>query len=453
MKYPYLVAGFALAAAALAGAPAYALVPAQGSNYVNVASCTQDGADINIKYSTNGATTKLTSACRNAGYGLRKYTMTCVSPTRYYTSWTACNDNATPPVPPPAPPVPPQPVYIFDTMGVTIGRSGTIESNSSYLRAGNQYWAKMAGDIPATWNNLVLKLRTLPSIGSNYTYAFAWTDKAAVAGGSTYNAGTNFDETLAKNLMANVNWSSSRNLNFPITDYYRNKMVTFLAYTRNNDGVSRVPNMPTEVDDVIALHLYIPTKVVPCQDAWGNDGTYTLCDGRTLNHQWSNTKMRVIEHDEETLSLWLDGLSTNEIVLNKGEATSVTLWNNPDRYVQLMYTGLGDNSRPMLQVTSNVTANEFANCYNQSGYDATYNVCLGKTVYSQGTAMNFTVKTLWNNKVLIKANGSTKKYSYIPLGGVKYFPRVGNVNQQVKTTYQSRDGGKAVLKLETVNIY
>ncbi|MFA7653961.1 MAG: hypothetical protein WCX97_02870 [Candidatus Magasanikbacteria bacterium] len=58
-----------------------------GTNYVAVTSCEQvtDG----IKISRNkGAKYILNDGCRDSGYGLRNYTMTCISNTKYKVSWT-----------------------------------------------------------------------------------------------------------------------------------------------------------------------------------------------------------------------------------------------------------------------------------------------------------------------------------------------------------------------------
>lgn len=63
---------------------------ASGSNITNVVKCVQVGKDIKV---TKGSSTFiLTSTCRDAGYGLRQYTLTCVNATQYKTSWvTPCN--------------------------------------------------------------------------------------------------------------------------------------------------------------------------------------------------------------------------------------------------------------------------------------------------------------------------------------------------------------------------
>ncbi len=67
----------------LLGATAQA---ASGSNNVDVTSCEQTSTGIRVRKS-NGEPYILTNGCRNAGYGLRNYTMTCLSNTQYQVDW------------------------------------------------------------------------------------------------------------------------------------------------------------------------------------------------------------------------------------------------------------------------------------------------------------------------------------------------------------------------------
>lgn len=69
-------------------------VTVNSSNEVSVSSCEQVGADIRIRRAAGEQSTLLTSACRDAGHGLRQYTMTCVSPTKYRVSWADCANPA-----------------------------------------------------------------------------------------------------------------------------------------------------------------------------------------------------------------------------------------------------------------------------------------------------------------------------------------------------------------------
>lgn len=101
-----LVSGLGLATVAQA-------VGTAGSNVVSVQSCEQVGRDIRVKTASTGPTYLLTSTCRNAGHGLRNYTLACTSAKQYRVSWTDCS------VPTPQP---------TDTQRPTVSASVTYSS-------------------------------------------------------------------------------------------------------------------------------------------------------------------------------------------------------------------------------------------------------------------------------------------------------------------------------------
>lgn len=144
--------------------------------------------------------------------------------------------------------------HIIDTLSLYNTNNELLGyANSGYLRL-KGYAAKQLIDIPSGINQFTLRVnRSVKAPSANYTYGYIWVNS---------NTGSsNFDENLAKNLVSNLSFSAfSNGATFNVTDYYRGKYVTVLAYVRNNDGVSRVPNMPVEVDDVIAIHIKIPAK-------------------------------------------------------------------------------------------------------------------------------------------------------------------------------------------------
>lgn len=219
---------------------AQAFMAEPSSNWVPVYSCTQVGNDIKIRRTSSGSEYVLTSTCRDAGHGKRQYTMACTSNKEYKVSWTACNA----PVPQPQ-----TPSYVLEN--ISVSALSTLNT-SGYLKSGNQFSGTVMATVPATWPNynVTLGLKNALPNASSYTYAFAWTDSEG-KNGATVN------EALAKQLVKNVSFSYAPNRNFSVTDSNRNKTRTVLAFARNNDGVSRVPNMPVEVDDVIALHVYL----------------------------------------------------------------------------------------------------------------------------------------------------------------------------------------------------
>lgn len=144
--------------------------------------------------------------------------------------------------------------YLIDTLSLTdVNNTVLGYANSSYLRL-KGYAAKQLVEIPSGVNQFTMRVNRSPDApAANYTYGYVWTDSST--------GSTSFDENLARNLVSNLSFSSYTNgVNFNVTDYYRGKYVTALVYVRNNDGVSRVPNMPVEVDDIIAIHIKIPAK-------------------------------------------------------------------------------------------------------------------------------------------------------------------------------------------------
>ena len=64
-----------------------------GSNLVSVYSCERSGSDIRVKTSANASSYILTSSCRDAGHGLRNYTLTCTSATQYRVQWSDCSNS------------------------------------------------------------------------------------------------------------------------------------------------------------------------------------------------------------------------------------------------------------------------------------------------------------------------------------------------------------------------
>ena len=101
-----LLSGLVLAGVFAVG---YVVLAADGSNYVDVNSCTQVGKDIRIN--RGGQNYTLTSSCRDAGHGYRDYQMTCVSNKQYKVEWT---EGCTP-VKPPTPKDTEAPKVIFES--------------------------------------------------------------------------------------------------------------------------------------------------------------------------------------------------------------------------------------------------------------------------------------------------------------------------------------------------
>ncbi|MBP7992629.1 MAG: hypothetical protein KAZ30_03150 [Candidatus Magasanikbacteria bacterium] len=215
-----------------------------GSSKVSVYSCVQVGNDVKIRRSSTGSEYILTSTCRDAGHGKRQYTMKCNSNKEYQVSWTECGTSA---------PVP-QPSYVLESMKVSALGNGT---NMGYLKTNNNYWGMTYVTVPSTWPTYNVELKTksnLPNAGT-YTYAFGVEDHNG-------EVGVTVDEKMVKQMVKNISFGTSLNRNFSVSDSNRNKTRTIIGFARNNDGVSRVPNMPVEVDDFIVIHVFLAPKDV-----------------------------------------------------------------------------------------------------------------------------------------------------------------------------------------------
>ncbi|KKW42886.1 MAG: hypothetical protein UY92_C0002G0003 [Candidatus Magasanikbacteria bacterium GW2011_GWA2_56_11] len=180
-------------------------------------------------------------------------------------------------------------------------------ANSGYQTLGT-YAAKQLITVPGTIAEVYFK-PAIKSQSASDTYGYVWVDSGT--------GPTNFDATLAAKLAAKANFFKNDYNTIPVTDYYRGRYITLLLFARDNDGASRVANMPVEVDDVIAVHVEFlpkaaPTASLACADQTGGDGSYTLCWGKKLTHS-SGVSVAYSSLDGD--GAW--------IVLNGGENTFV----------------------------------------------------------------------------------------------------------------------------------
>lgn len=217
-----------------------------GGNYVDVVSCKQIGKDIEIKRSSNDSATTLTSSCRDAGYGLREYSMTCSSATRYYVSWKPCSST----------PVQQTPVQTVNQTDLISQFWVNEDLSTDRLMTAISYgsvsypWYPAEATIAQNVNNL--HIIVTPKVTSNLSYGFIWLENGATK--------VDFTDTATKNSAKIVNFNSSPRSTLQLTDYYRGKWVFIQVFVRNNDGVSGVPGMPVEVDDIAVARVYVPAK-------------------------------------------------------------------------------------------------------------------------------------------------------------------------------------------------
>jgi len=214
--------------------------PGTGSNYVDVASCRQDGKDIMVKRLPNGVEFKLTSTLRDAGHGMRYYTLNCVSQNRYFVSWKEASSTTTSPVVTiPAPQV--VDLYVYDS-----SRGVGIAKNAQSYQDAKTFVEPSVVNVSDTVSALDFSMQ-ISNLDKKFTFGFVWTDNIADS--------VHFDEGLVKSLASRVVFVSPSKQKIIINDYYKGKYIMLVGFVRNNDGVSQVPNMPVEVDDVVAVYL------------------------------------------------------------------------------------------------------------------------------------------------------------------------------------------------------
>lgn len=274
-------------------------IKAKSGNTVKVFSCAQMGNDIQINYKNNSPTTILKAGCSNAGHGLRDYSFSCLSDKQYRVEWQSCASA----------------LHITKLRVSNTANGATLGiANSGYQQLGAKYAAKQQVTVSNKVTNLQFAVQATGNTSTNgLTYGFAWADSVS----STIN----FDESLAKTLASNVNFNAGATSNLLLTDYYRGRKVTLVAFVRNNDGVSKVPNMPVEVDDVIAIHLKVqplaPTPV--CGDVNAMNGAFTLCLGKTFTYSMSNLAITYHSQLGNRAVLSLNGM---QFVVNNGQSIS-----------------------------------------------------------------------------------------------------------------------------------
>lgn len=129
------------------------------SNEVSVASCEQIGSDIRIQRVSGEQSTVLTSACRDAGHGLRQYSLSCLSATKYRVSWSECSTPA--PVPTPT-----------DTQGPTVSIEGAVVGGEASNRQSSYRLTIRAQDALSNLKGVQVTVRD----SNNQTVQSWWLD-------------------------------------------------------------------------------------------------------------------------------------------------------------------------------------------------------------------------------------------------------------------------------------
>lgn len=336
-----------------------------GSNIVEVDSCVQHNGGITVgKF--GGEPYYLASGIRDAGHGLRYYTLFCLGDNKYKVDWVEV-DEQSPFVPaepeqdePEAQPAV-QPQFVHMTAFSATAENPLVLVKDSYMDTQDYVSTQSMAIIQPQVAEL--EIRAHANVQANNSYAFAWT--------SSETNNLKFDELKARALANSiVDTSQYAKMVFPITDYYRGKYVMVYAFVSNNDGISEVPHMPREVDDIIPMYLYfkkltvnlpIPVPEIPevkpevidvvvqsCGNSMGGDGLYSACEGDSIKHD-APVLITVSKYTDEYVVLNIRGANESQVSIAKGGYHYIT--SNSGVHLELSYTETSEKYGAFVQVT------------------------------------------------------------------------------------------------------
>ncbi|MFA6427102.1 MAG: hypothetical protein WCW16_01495 [Candidatus Magasanikbacteria bacterium] len=311
------------------------------SNNVNVDSCRNVEDGIMVRRFGNANEYVLKNGVRDAGHGLREYRLSCVTSTQYKVKWVEVSE--TPNI---------GEFSAYNQNGVFARNDASYQDTKTYIRPA-------VVNVPNSVNAFDFSLQTNQTNSANQ-YAYIWNTSEA--------QDLNFGPQRVKALLQNATFTTTNQMqHFTVTDYYRGKYVLFVAMVKNNDGVSAIPNMGGEVDDVAALYFYIKpieTSVAPvptdlkhtipsCVDTKVFDGTYIVCEGMTLYH--SPSKVSMTQHfysKGSEVTLDLTGADRNQVVLKLGESAKTFATANGQYQMKVSYDNYNIYGGAILTVKS-----------------------------------------------------------------------------------------------------
>lgn len=178
-----------------------------------------------------------------------------------------------------------------------------------------------------------------------------------------------------------------------------------------------------------------------CSDIKGGNTNFIVCAGFSIDHQWSETRVKVADHDGETANVELGSLSETdaELVLNVPETFYVT--NKPGKYLTITYLGVGAEGRALIKVDSNTTPEDSYSdsCTNEKGADGVYSICKNKSFNYDGVNFQFKVVKFNNKYVWLKLSGAKSSNVVLKINAKKKY-----VLKKAGATVQLTYLGKAV---------
>lgn len=154
--------------------------PGTGQNLVPVQHCQQVGKDVRII--RNNQTYILSSACRNAGHGLRDYTLTCSGTKKYLVTWKNCNSTVPAATPKPKPTPAPTPAPIPQPNSKPII---TVSGGTTALVAGGNFTYPKVTAFDTEDGNITASIKSTGSVNTQvagtYTITYSVSDSKGLA--------------------------------------------------------------------------------------------------------------------------------------------------------------------------------------------------------------------------------------------------------------------------------
>lgn len=167
-----------------------------------------------------------------------------------------------------------------------------------------------------------------------------------------------------------------------------------------------------------------PVSSLPtCSNVKGGNTNFIVCAGFAVDHYWSGTLVKVVDHDGETANVELTGLSETDadLVLNVPDTFYIT--NKPGKYLTVTYLGVGAEGRALIKVESNTTYQDSYSdsCTNEKGVDGVYTVCKNNTFTHDVMAFKFTVTKFDGKFVWLKLTGTKSTNVVLKLNAKKKY--------------------------------
>ena len=238
---------------------------------------------------------------------------------------------------------------------------------------------------------------------------------------------------------------------------YSNNFQTPALWGDNQFRARVLPVFPNGLTGQWSDYSYFSFKTVAatdtvnalpaCKDVQGGNTDFIVCAGHSVDHFWSGTRVKVIEHDGETASVDLGSLSETDadLVLNEPETFYIT--NKPGKYLTVTYLGVGAEGRALIKVDSNTTYQDSYSdsCTNEKGPDGVYAVCKSKIFTHDAANFKFTVTKFDSKYVWLKLAGTKSTNVVLKVNAKKkYAFKTGGMNVELTYLGKAISGGAKV---------